>query len=775
MNTPRHEIAPLPMLSPVPMVPTINMYPPMGAAPPAGQPGFLSLADHLLQHMRLFGAVWLGVLVLGLIYLLVAAPVYRAETLVQIDSRGPRSMVSNMTPGQANNGNGNDFAPVGFIQGELEILRSRDLVSRAIEKTRADLEVRVASRMPGIGNWYARRFARNAAAPVAPPFDVPFVRDFSWGGEKLNVAQIVVPRLQFGEPMWLHATPKGWVLFDDDDQQLAEGTVGQAVNFKIQDEPATLQVAQLEALPGTRFKLVANNPVAVYDDMARNLKIEEAGRSSGVIRVSLNDTDPRFAAGFLDALTRAYLDHHQTIHAADATRALKFLEGQLPGIKKELDRAEEALNQYRTGANTMNVTQENDSSLRRVADLERERIQLEMRRQQLAQRFTPNYPEAQSVAKQLGMVSGEISKLRGEMRQAPRHEKDTVRLQRDVQVNTTLYTALLNQAQELRVAQAGMTGNARLVDPAGVLSEPVRPRAGTVLSAAAGIGFVLALGSVLMARALRPTVRSTDELERHGVLQTLVSIPESPRQQALMSGRRLWRTRAHPRLLALHAPTDPAIESLRSLRNATQRSGDGDHSSVLITAATQGAGKTFVAANLAVLKAATGRRVLLIDLDLRAPRLHTYFGVDRDRTGLVDIVAERVSANEAIVSDVLPGLDLLLPGRILGNPGELLMQPRFEALINELRHRYSHVVIDSAPILPVGDSLALGRMVDTTYLVVRSEVNTYREVRDAARRLESAGVGVDGLILNGVKRGRLGGMPYKSYYLPREAEVRMAH
>ncbi len=493
-----------------------------------------------------------------------------------------------------------------------------------------------------------------------------------------------------------------------------------------------------------------------------------------MIRVSLNDTDPRFAAGFLDALTRAYLDHHQTIHSADATRALKFLEAQLPGIKKELDRAEEALNQYRTGANTMNVTQENDSSLRRVADLERERIQLEMRRQQLAQRFTPNYPEAQSVAKQLGMVSGEISKLRGEMRQAPRHEKDTVRLQRDVQVNTTLYTALLNQAQELRVAQAGMTGNARLVDPAGVLSEPVRPRAGTVLSAAAGIGFVLALGSVLMARALRPTVRSTDELERHGVLQTLVSIPESPRQQALMSGRRLWRTRAHPRLLALHAPTDPAVESLRSLRNATQRSGDGDHSSVLITAATPGAGKTFVAANLAVLKAATGRRVLLVDLDLRAPRLHTYFGVDRDRTGLVDVIAERVSANEAIVSDVLPGLDLLLPGRILGNPGELLMQPRFEALINELRHRYSHVVIDSAPILPVGDSLALGRMVDTTYLVVRSEVNTFREVRDAARRLESAGVGVDGLILNGVKRGRLAGMPYKSYYLPREAEVRMA-
>jgi tyrosine-protein kinase Etk/Wzc len=508
--------------------------------------------------------------------------------------------------------------------------------------------------------------------------------------------------------------------------------------------------------------------------MARNLKIEEAGRQSGVIRVSLNDTDPRFAASFLDALTGAYLEHHQQIHSADAKRALQFLETQLPAVKKELDRAEEALGQYRSTANTMNVTQENDSALRRMADLEQQRVQLELRRQQLAQRFTPQYPEAQSVQRQLGMVSGEIARLRGDMRQAPKHEKDTVRLQRDVAVNTALYTALLNNAQELRVARAGMTGNARLVDAAGVLSEPVKPRAGTVLSVSAGLGFLLALGSVLLARALRPTVRSTDDMERHGVLQTLVSIPESPRQAALMSGGRLWRTRAQPRLLALHAPTDPAIESLRSLRNATQRGDGADHSSVLITAATPEAGKTFVAANLAVLKAATGRRVLLVDLDLRAPRLHSYFGIERDRIGLIDVVAERVSANEAIVSDVLPGLDLLLPGRIIGNPGELLMQPRFEALLAELRHRYPHVLIDSAPILPVGDSLALGRMVETTYLVVRSENNTFREVRDAVRRLESAGVGVDGLLLNGVKRTRLAGMPYRSYYLPRDADVRMA-
>jgi tyrosine-protein kinase Etk/Wzc len=199
---------------------------------------------------------------------------------------------------------------------------------------------------------------------------------------------------------------------------------------------------------------------------------------------------------------------------------------------------------------------------------------------------------------------------------------------------------------------------------------------------------------------------------------------------------------------------------------------DGEFgTSVLITAATTEAGKSFIAANLAVLTAAAGRRVLLVDLDLRAPRLHTYFGVNRDRTGLIDVVAERCSIQEAVVRDVVPGLDLLLPGRVLASPGELLMQPRFEVLTKELSRLYGQVIVDSAPVLPVGDTLAIGRLTDITYLVVRSEGDSFREVRDAVRRLEGAGVAVDGLILNGVKRGRLGNMPYRSYF-PRDIEVR---
>jgi tyrosine-protein kinase Etk/Wzc len=273
---------------------------------------------------------------------------------------------------------------------------------------------------------------------------------------------------------------------------------------------------------------------------------------------------------------------------------------------------------------------------------------------------------------------------------------------------------------------------------------------------------------VLLARALRPTIRTAEDLEQQIGVPTLASVPESANQAALIrSQRRGWRTTVQPRLLALRAPADPAIESLRALRNhiALGERSRG-RTSVLVTAPTANAGKSFVASNLAVLTAAAGRRVLLVDLDMRAQRLHAYFGVDRDRPGIVDLVAERCTLEEAIVRDVLPNMDLLLPGRVLGSPGELLMQPRFEALMDELTAAYPHVVVDSAPVLPVGDTLAIGRLVETTYLVVRSEMNSVREVRDAMRRLESAGVGVDALILNGVKRARLGSVQYRSYFTP---------
>lgn len=727
--------------------------------------GMISLIDHLLQHGSLVLLVWLGAIALGLAYLLAVPPVWQADALVQIDGRSARPLPGTTTVAHPTN---DVEMPAGFLQGELEILRSREIVSRAIAATSADLEIAVDNRMPLIGAVYARSIGRDAEAPLPPPLGLPVLSRWAWGGEQLRIASIRVPSEAYGLPLMLERTADGWLLRDEQEQPLARGRTGVPVSFAIDGRPASIEVSSLEARPGTRFRVVPNDPAAVYDNVLRNLTVSEAGRQSGVIRISFQHNRPAFAAAFLGAVTSAYLEHHIKVRTGETSRALAFLDSQLPVVKRELDRAEEALDSYRTGNSTLDIGQENENSLRRLADLERERVTIDMKRQQLAERYTANYPDAIALQKQLVAVANETMKLRSEMRRAPRQEKDVTRLQRDVQVNTALYTALMNNAQELRMAQAGMQGNARLVDPAAVLSEPVRPKPSTVLSISAALGLMAAMFAVLMARALRPTLRTADELEQNAGRPTLATIPESARQRSLMRGPRLWRSRLVQRLLAARSPEDPAVESLRALRNSValrtpiDPEAEGGQT-VLITSPTTAAGKSFVAANLGVLMAASGRRVLLVDLDLRVPRQHVYYGLARDRIGVADVLAGRASLEEAIVRDVLPGLDLLPAGRCQDNPGELLLQPAFEMLMAELKRGHDHVLIDSAPVLPVGDTLSIGRLADAIYLIVRSEANTQREVRDAVRRLEIAGGDVEGLVLNGVKRHRLASVPYSGY------------
>jgi tyrosine-protein kinase Etk/Wzc len=742
----------------------------------SGSSPLVSLLDHLLQHLRLFAGVWLLVLAAAVVYLLVTPPVYRAEALLQVDGRGPRTLARSLSQMPDHN----PEAPSGYLLGELEILRSRDNMAQAIARSGAELEVRVDNRLPLLGDWYARlQDSRGAVQPLPPPLDWPVLQRFAWGGETLRLSHLRVPRSHQGKALLLHVGNAGWTLHGADGTRLAAAATtqpGSAVPFSIDGQPGSLQIEALAARPGTRFRIAVQEPAPVYDTLMRTLRVEEAGRQSGVIRVALTSADAGFATSFVDALTQIYLAQQLKMHTAESARSLRFLDEQLPAVKRELDRAEEALSAYRASAITMSVAQENESALRRMADLDRERVDFALRKEQLTPRLAASHPDVVALRRQLSMLDAEARRLRGRMDQAPQQDRDLVRLQREVQVNTQLYTAMLNSAQEMRVVQAGMTGNARLVAPAGVLPLPAQPKPAMVLSAAAGLGLVLALGSVLLMRLLRPTLRTVDELEQCTGLHVVAAVPESAGQRRLIRGRRLWRGRGEPRLLALRAPFEPAIESLRSLRNslAVRERTAGAHArgSVLITAPTAYAGKSFIAANLAALTAATGRRVLLIDLDLRAPRQHIYFGIGRGRYGLADVLTGRCSVGDAIVQEVLPGLDLLLSGRAPNNPGELLLLPRFETLIRELEERYTHLVIDSAPVLPVGDTLAVGRLVGTTYLVLRAESSSVREVRDALRRLGDGGATVDGLVLNGVKRARLANVPYRGYF-SREVEMRV--
>jgi tyrosine-protein kinase Etk/Wzc len=216
-------------------------------------------------------------------------------------------------------------------------------------------------------------------------------------------------------------------------------------------------------------------------------------------------------------------------------------------------------------------------------------------------------------------------------------------------------------------------------------------------------------------------------------------------------------------LLTLSAPDEPAVESLRSFRMRLTRDNAGPLSkAILITSATAGAGKTFVAANLAALLSSAGRRVLLIEADMRHPRLHTYFGTPRS-PGLADLLAGPTTFDQVVHRDVLPRVDLLMPGKPKDNPADLLSSPRLRELLGRVGKDYDHAVFDSVPILPAGDSLAIAQLPVSTFLVARAEHSTLSEMQEATRRLEGVKADVRGVVFNGAKRMRISHLRYYAY------------
>ncbi|WP_213704108.1 polysaccharide biosynthesis tyrosine autokinase, partial [Klebsiella aerogenes] len=165
--------------------------------------------------------------------------------------------------------------------------------------------------------------------------------------------------------------------------------------------------------------------------------------------------------------------------------------------------------------------------------------------------------------------------------------------------------------------------------------------------------------------------------------------------------------------------------------------------------ATPSAGKTFISSNLSVIVATTGKKVLLIDADMRKGYVHKLFAVNNEK-GLSNYLSGKLSITDVLNKTQYQGIDFISRGMVPPNPAELLMHPRFEELINWANDNYDIVIIDTPPVLAVTDPVIIGRYAGTVLLVARFEQNTVKEIDVSVRRFEQSGIPIKGCILNGI-------------------------
>ncbi|MGB5809674.1 MAG: polysaccharide biosynthesis tyrosine autokinase [Polyangiales bacterium] len=352
-----------------------------------------------------------------------------------------------------------------------------------------------------------------------------------------------------------------------------------------------------------------------------------------------------------------------------------------------------------------------------------------------------------------------------------RREIEYSRLSREQQTNSQLYQLLLQRTAEADLTRLLHTTHLRVVDRALVPGSPVSPV--VVLNVAAGLvmGLFLGLALAWLLYWRDRSIRSVSDVEDLGVtvLGVLPGIAEGselpPRAGAVFRGGKAGPVRSsHAGSIMRTRPMSAAAEACRTLRtNLTFMSVDTPIRTLVVTSASPKDGKTVIATNLAIAFAQGGQRVLLVDSDLRKPRVHEELNLENHR-GLTSVLLGEQRVAEAVQPTDVDGLFVLTAGPIPPNPVELLSTSSFKRFLSEAASEYDKVIFDSPPVRAVTDAAVLAPQCEAAMLVARAGVSTRDELLSAVRRLRDVNANIVGAVLNDVTLDDRKGGAYGGYY-----------
>ncbi len=517
-------------------------------------------------------------------------------------------------------------------------------------------------------------------------------------------------------------------------QQVSQYLSSQLDDLKQQVEASQAQMMDLQKRLGTLgFDSTKNQISSSLDDLARAQAQAKLARILAESRYRLlNGTDPNTIDSSLDAGPGPQQTELTTLRTDLAAARADFARLDVndgpnnPAIKEQKARITE---------------------LQREVDAEQNRLLVQSKESYLLAKANEDQTSAA-----LEEQKTDAYKLRDDL------VEYTIR-QRDFESNRTLYEGLL---QKLRTAgvEAGLESlDIEVVDRAVVPVSPIVQSQSTIVGTWLVLGLIAGVLLAFLLESLDTGLRSIAEIESVTELPSLAIVPRAkratPDQLAAMST-------VERNVNVLTQPKSQFTEAFRSLRTALMLSTVGHEPKlILFTSATPSEGKTTAASNLAVILAQRGTRVLLVDADLRRPNVHHRFGLN-GKLGLSTVLSGQTNLEESVQSvKEVPGLDVLASGPVPPFPTEMLSSATMAELLQYASGIYTHIVLDSPPVLSVTDGVLLSRQVDAVVLVVRHGQSSKHVVRRARDLLVRSGAPLAGIVLNAVD---LNAPEYYGYY-----------
>ena len=692
-------------------------------------------------------------MLIGVTYAIFSTPVYQATAMIQVEKGGSSVPGLDDMAGM--------FESTSAAVTEIELLKSRSVIGEAVDALNLDI-IAEPKIFPLIGARVFRKFSSINEDDIAEPsFGAT---SYAWGGERIDIFRFDVPASAIGKEFTLVALENNSIiLLNSDGEQLLKGKVGE----ELSNASFNLTVRSLHARPGTEFTLARKDRLNTILDLQAALGASEKGKDSGIVNLSLESDKPSYAERVLNKVAAIYVRRNVERNSAEAQKSLEFLEVQLPEIKKQLEFAEQRFNDYQIKRQSINITLETQGVLEQVVKLETQLQELELKRLEMGLKFKKDHPVYQGLVEQISAVNEQKKRLVGEVGNLPETQQELLRLKRDVEVSNQIYTMLLGKVQELDIVRAGTVGNVRVIDSAEVnTSKPVKPKKPLIVVLATLMGGMFAVAIVLVQKALHRGIEDPSEIEAIG-LPVYASVPYSENQDKLLGFSKSRKSKSVAKaksILAINNPADLSIEALRSLRTSLHFAMmEAKNNIIAISGPSPGVGKSFISVNLAAVLAQSGKRVLIIDADMRKGYLQTQFGLKWDE-GLSDYLSGRLNLAQVTKPSTVEGLSVITRGQIPPNPSELLMHDNFSRLVAEVSSAYDLVIIDTPPILAVTDPAIVSAHTGTTLLVTRFGQNHLREIELTRNRFEQNGIDVKGVVFNGVLKKASNAYGYYGYY-----------
>ncbi|MCX7910139.1 MAG: hypothetical protein N2505_00940, partial [Endomicrobia bacterium] len=446
----------------------------------------------------------------------------------------------------------------------------------------------------------------------------------------------------------------------------------------------------------------------------------------------------------------------------------EFIETQLKEAEKNLKDSEEKLRRYSEETKTTGVG----------GQLAIELLSLQSKKNELLKVYTEKHPDVVSINQKIKFIEEQLKKL-------PKEELEYARLVREVKLNEEIYTLLAKRYKEAQISEADRVQTAIIVTPAKIPSKPIKPDYSSNISLGAFVGLILGIILAFIFEHLDTSIATIEEVETFLGLPVLGVIPHIETKASKKFGFLKFKTKESmesikSKLVIYHKIKSPYVETYHTLRTNIKFSQEHIETRgiVLFTSSGIAEGKTLTSVNFALSSAIAGIKTVFVELDLRRPSVHKWFGINRV-PGFTDYITKRKLLEEIVhtTTDFLlsgleiekvistPGLEnfnFISCGNIPPNPVDLLSSSSVIEVLEELKRKYELVVLDTPPVLLFADALILSKYATYVVLVYRVGRIARGALKRAKDMLLSVKANVCGIVLNDIKAEEM--EPRYGYY-----------